>query len=164
MKKLICLVGILMLLMASSAWAAGTIIVQSDKVIQGLVGKEAREVVYLVTFGTDASSPASTALDSILLSTGIKTAPVGGWWLFKVSTLYGSTAPKDNTDMYIYRATGTNKIDILGGNGANAIDNAANNIFYPATSTQPLFGDDILAVSGNDVNNATVQIVLELYR
>jgi hypothetical protein len=128
------------------------------------VGKEAREIVYLVTFGSDASSPASTALDSILKSNGLAAGTTGGWWLFKVSTLYGSTAPTDNTDMYLYRATGTNKIDVLGGQGVNAIDNTANNTFYPATATQMLFGDDILVVSGNSVNNATVQIVMELYR
>jgi hypothetical protein len=163
MKKLI-LVVFLMLLMASSAWAAGTVIVQSDKMVSGLTGKETREITYLVTFGTDASSPANTALDSILKSNGLKTTSVGGWWIMEISTLYGTTGPTDNTDMYIYRATGTNKIDVLGGNGVNAIDNATNNTFHPVTMSRALIGDDILSIANNAVNNATVQIVITLYR
>ena len=165
MKKLICLMGILMLLMASGAWAAGTVIVQSDKMVKGLSDSfETREITYLVTFGADATSPAATALDSILKANGLKAASVGGWWPLEVSTLFGSTAPTENTDLYFYRATGTNKIDVLGGSGLNAIDNAANNTFNPATTTRPLIGDELFVVSGNAVNNATVQVVVTLYR
>jgi hypothetical protein len=164
MKKLTFVVFI-MLLMASSAWAAGTVIVQTDKMSMGLSGKqETREITYLVTFGADASSPAATALDSILKANGNRSNTVSGWWIMEISTLYGSTGPTDNTDMYIYRATGTNKIDILGGNGVNAIDNATNNTFHPVTMSRALYGDDILSIANNAINNAIVQIVITMYR
>ena len=144
---------------------AGTIIVQSDKMKDGLSGmQEVRELVYLVTFGADAASPASTAMDSILKANGNRSNTVAGWWILEVSTLFGAVGPTDNTDLYIYRSMGTNKIDILGGNGVNSIDNATNNTFTPATTTRPLYGDDIVVVSGNSVNSATVQIVLSLYK
>jgi hypothetical protein len=163
MKKL--LVVLLMLLMASSSWAAGTIIVETDKMYVGLSGQyETREITYLVTFGADHTSPPSTALDSILKANGNPASTVNGWWLFKVNTQFGSTGPTDNTDLDIYRATGSSKTDILGGNGENCIDNATNNSIYPATSTQPLFGDDILVITSNLVNSAITRIVLELYR
>lgn len=166
MKKLIGLTVFLMLLMASGAWAAGTVIVQSDKIVQGLMGKETRETTYLVTFGADASVPAATALDSILKSNGLKADSMGGWWILEVSTLYGATGPTDNTDLYLYRATGTNRIDVLGGNGENKIDNATDNTFNPATTTRPLIGDELFTIPAgtNIVNNATVQIVMALYR
>lgn len=152
------------LLMTSTAWAAGTIVVQSDKIVTGLTGKEVREISYLVTFGADGSSPVSTGLDSILKSNGLTAPTVGGWWLLEVSTLYGTVGPTDNTDMYLYRVTGTNKIDVLGGNGVNAIDNAANNTFNPATTTRPLIGDDILVFTNNVVFSATCTVVFTLYR
>ena len=55
------LVGMLVLLMASGVWAAGTIIVATDKKTTDQTGG-VREISYTVTFGADASSPANVAL------------------------------------------------------------------------------------------------------
>jgi hypothetical protein len=155
------LVLMLMLLMASSAWAAGTVTVAETT---GQIGKEVRQLVYTVTFGADAASPAAVALDNILTTAGDRVDSVAEWWLFKVSVLFGAVGPTDNSDLYLYRAYGSTKIDILGGNGANAIDNAANNTFYPATSAQPLIGSDLLVITNNAVNSAICYIVVEMYR
>lgn len=155
---------LLVLLMASSAWAAGTVVVTSDFSYAGISGaKETRQIVYTVTFGADASSPTAVALDNILKS-GVRIPTVAGWWLLEVSTLFGATAPTDNSDLYLYRAIGTNKVDVLGGNGENKIDNATNNTFTPATTTRPLLGTELLSMSNNAVNNATFTLVLWLYR
>ena len=160
MKRIILMVGILMLLMTSGSWAAGTVVISSDTTKENV-----RIIEYLVTFGADGSSPDAVALDDIPLSTGGLAPTVGGAWLFKISSLYGTTGPTDNTDFYIYRSIGTNRIDIMGANGENKIDNVTDNAnIYPATSTQPLFGTDILSISGNSVANATVTLAAETYR
>ena len=158
MKRII--LACLFVLFASQAMAAGTISVISD--VQP--DEYTRIVVYSVAFDSAAASPAATALNSISVLGGLNHPGMGGWWLLSVSTLYGSTAPTDDTDLYIYRNYGTSKIDILGGNGANSIDNAVNNTIFPATSTRALMGDEIISISNNSVNSATCEIVFELYR
>jgi len=150
--------------MTSSAWAAGTIVIASDKTANGIDGKTVREIAYTVTFGADASSPANTALDSVLRSNGLKSLSMGGWWIMRVDIHYGATGATDDTDMYLYKATGTSKSDLLGASGVDAIDNATNTTVYPATSTQPLFGDEIISFANNAVNDATCTVVLTLYR
>ena len=59
------LAGMLVLLIASGSWAAGTIVVANDKKTTDQTGG-IREISYTVAFGADASSPANVALDSIL--------------------------------------------------------------------------------------------------
>ena len=157
------LTAALLLIFATGAWAAGTIVVANDKKTTDQTGG-IREISYTVTFGTDASSPANVALDSILRSNGITEMSLGGWWLLRVEVYYGSTGPTDNTDMYLYKGTGANKADILGSNGENAIDNATNTAFYPATVSQPLLGDEILSFANNAVNDATFTLILTLYK
>ena len=157
------LIGMLVLLIASGSWAAGTIVVANDKKTTDQTGG-IREISYTVAFGADASSPANVALDSILKSNGIAAASLGGWWLLRVEVHFGATGPTDNTDMYLYKATGSNKTDLLGSNGENTIDNATNTSFYPATVSQPLLGDEILSFANNAVNDATFTLILTLYK
>lgn len=149
-------------LFAQTAQAAGTVTVAETT---GGIGKTARQLVYTVTFGADASRPTAVALDNILTTAGERVASVAEWWLFKVSVYYGATGPKDNTDFFIYREQG-GATDLMGGNGMNAIDNATNTLnIYPATSTQQLYGTDKLTFSTeNDVNNAVCTLVVELYK
>lgn len=160
------LIGMLVLLMASGAWAAGTIVVATDTG----TATNVREVSYTVTFGADASSPDAVSLDDIVKATTGGTIPtLGGWWLLKVHVYYGATGPTDNSDLYLYRNTGTNKADVLGGKGVNAIDNATNNTFTPYSPDssefpQPLYGDEIVSISNNAVNDAVCTIVFELYK
>lgn len=159
-----CLLGVLFIFVSAYAWAAGTIVIASDKTANGLKGKELREIVYTVTFGSDASSPANTALDSITWENGLTVPTMGGWWIYRIDIYYGATGPTDNTDMYLYKATGATKSDLLGGNGVDSIDNATNTTIYPATMTQGLLGDEIFSFANNAVNNAVCTIVVSLYR
>ena len=160
------LMGFLMLTMAYGAWAAGTVVVASDKLSPpGLSGKpEMREVSYTVAFDASAGSPANTALDAILTSNGTSIESLGGWWIQRVDVHFGATGPTDDTGVYLYKATGASKSDLFGGNGADALDAAGNVTFYPATSTQALFGDEVISFTGNSVNSATCTIVFTLYR
>ena len=157
------LTAALLLIFATGAWAAGTIVVANNKKTTDQTGG-IREISYTVTFGADASSPANVALDSILKSNGITAASLGGWWLLRVDVYYGSTGPTDNTDMYLYKGTGANKADLLGDNGADKIDNATNTAFYPATVSQPLLGDEIISFANNAVNDATCTLIFTLYK
>ena len=65
MKWIRGLIVVLILLVSTGAWAAGTIVVANDKKTTDQTGG-IREISYTVTFGADASSPANVALDSIL--------------------------------------------------------------------------------------------------
>ena len=158
MKKLF--LTCLFVLFAVQVWAAGTITVVYD--VQP--DENTRVVAYSVAFDSAAASPAATALNSISVLGGLIHNGMGGWWILEVSTLYGTTGPTDDTDLYLYRNYGTNKIDVLGGNGVNSIDNAANVTFNPATTTRPLMGDEIISISNNAVNSATCTIVFTLYK
>ena len=163
MKWIRGLIVVLILFVSTGAWAAGTIVVANDKKTTDQTGG-IREISYSVAFGADASSPANVALDSILKSNGLPAVSLGGWWLLRVEVYFGSTGATDNTDMYLYKGTGATKADLLGGNGVNAIDNATNTAFYPATVSQPLLGDEIISFANNAVNDATCTLVFTLYK
>ena len=78
-----------------------------------------------------------------------------------VETDPGATGPTDNTDFVLNTENGT---DMLGGNGANAIDNATNNLVYPPVSPMPIGPVLTLAITNNAVNSAVVVIKLYLVR
>lgn len=156
MKRLLITI-VFVLVLATSAFAAGTITGSSE------LNQNIMRVTYTITFGADASSPANVALDSITSSTGARLRTLGGWWLLRVDTLFGATGPTDDTDIYLYYPAAS-KADVFGGSGVNTIDNATNNSFYPATVSQPLTGSEILSISGNAVNDAIVTIIFTLYK
>jgi len=157
------LMGFLMLLMASGAWAAGTIIVASDSDTSG-TSNNVRIISYTVTFDASGGSPDAVALDSIVKSGGGLVPSLKGWWILEINTLYGATAPTVDTDLYLYRYIGTNRIDVFGASGADKIDNATDNTFNPATTSRPLLGTELLSISNNSVASATCTIVFTLYR
>lgn len=123
--------------------------------------KEIRFVIYTVTFDSGAASPANISLDTI---PGVSKGSLGGWWLLRVEYMFGGTGPTDDTDLYLWRSYGVDKIDILGGNGVDFIDNATNNVIYPVTTSQPLTGGEIFDIDNNSVNDAVGTIVFTLYR
>ena len=166
MKKLSISICIsLLILLPILVFAAGTLTC-TDYSYRGLSGKdETRVVTYTVTFAADAASPANVALDSIAATAhGTGRPSLEGWWLLRVDTLYGATGPTDDSDLYLWRSWGEDKIDVLGGNGVNSIDNATNNTIYPANVAQPLTGKEIFDVDGNAVANAICTIVFTLYK
>lgn len=90
-----------------------------------------------------------------------------GYWLCSMETNPGTTAPQDNYDIVINSAGGA---DILGGAGANR-DQTNTEIAYPtidSTSGQkgcvPINSALSLVLSGNSVDNATVEVKLLLVR
>lgn len=85
-------------------------------------------------------------------------------WLHSVLTLYGTTGPTDNTDLALNVTIAGKTFDILGGAGTDAIDNAANNSFYPVNTTGagmfwPYSFNATQVISNNAVNSAEVTIV-----
>ncbi len=167
MKKLILfltLISILALAIPSVVFAAGTVTGVVSAYSKSEHG-EIMRITYLVTFGSSAGSPANVALNLILTTSGTRLPALAGYWLLSIATIPGSTGPTDDTGITLWISSAfEDDIDILGSNGINAIDNTADNLFYPATSTQPLTGEEIFDIDGNSVNNATVSIVFTIYR
>lgn len=113
-----------------------------------------------ISVGFDATTALFTAqaLNSIASARAFT-----GWYLNSIEYEYGVTGPTDNSDLYLYRET-ANRTDILGGEGANALDNAADSIIYPATLTPLLTGGELLTLSGNSVSGATATLRFNLHR
>ena len=92
-------------------------------------------------------------------SANIETLRRGGYCLWKIQTIPGGTPPTDNTDMTLLDS---GSVDILGGAGANMIDNATKNEFSPlingSPSLQPVLSALTLTVSNNAVADATFTI------
>lgn len=84
-----------------------------------------------------------------------------GYSLQKIQTIPGGVPPVDDTDMTLLDAVGA---DLLGGNGANKIDNATINEFTPIVggvpSTQPVLGALTLHIANQTTNSATFTINL----
>ena len=111
----------------------------------------------------NTTPPDEVALNDILDTSGNRLPRLGGWWLWRIDIYYGSTGPTDDTDFYLYSLD--DRIDVLGGNGVDQIDNATDNSFYPLTSSQFLFGTEIFDIpDNNSVNNAITYIVFHLYQ
>ena len=170
MKKFIIFI-LIILLIPVYAIAAGTITC-TDHIYYGVSKlSEIRFITYTVTFGVDATSPADTVMKSV---SGMKQESLFGWWILEVDIIPGDAqnGPTDDTDMYLYRPAassvlpgwGTKKIDVLGGNGVDKLDNATISTFNPATTTRPLTGEEILSFANNAVNDAVTTITFTLYR
>ena len=120
-------------------------------------------ITYTVTFASDNNPPDEVTLNNILDTNGANLPRLGGWWLLRIDIWYGSTGPTDDTDFYLYSVD--DRVDVLGGNGVDQIDNATDNSFYPLTSSQMLTGTEIFDIpDNNSVNNAITYIVFHLYR
>ena len=167
MKKLILIC--LFMLIASQAWAdeVGTIVVVSDITMRSGEGYT-RVIEYSIGFGADATGAAfaDVALNNITGSGSLgANSSVSGWWLFKVESFYEVTATPvtADSDLYLwsYKSDG---LDILGGNGANKVDDNTNNTIYPATSTQPLTGSELIDIDNSAAQSATHIIRLHLYK
>ena len=163
MKKLVLISALILCLIPGVVFAAGTV-TASEILYDGLSGKwEVMKVTYTVTFGAAAGAPANTALTDILDTDGkaLRTS-VQGWWLFRIDIYPGDTGPTDNTDLYLWSVE--DKIDVIGGAGVNAIDNATYSSVYPASSTQPLTGEELFDIDNQAVNDAACVIIFTLYR
>jgi hypothetical protein len=82
-----------------------------------------------------------------------------GWYLYKLITNPGSTAPTDNWDFTLSDGDG---IDVLGGAGANR-HTTTSQMIAPLLTTgvyfaQPVLDAWTLAITGNSVNSAVIVI------
>jgi len=97
-------------------------------------------------------------------STGKLATKIEGWFLQAVHIKYGSTGPTDNSDLTIK----IGGVDILNGEGTNAVDEAANALVYPVHKASgspvlvPIVGAMVVAIANNAVDDATGTIDLIL--
>ena len=155
MKKLTVLLMVVMTL-AANAYGAGTIVV-SDPVYLAW-GRNMVTVTFTCTAdAADQSYPAAAInQDNADVNTDLI-----GYWLSHVKVVPGATGPTDNSDLTIT----VNGEDILGGNGANIVDNATGGHCVPYGSNgdaqYPMTGDVLtLNLTGNAVNSAVVTVTL----
>ena len=166
MKKLILIC--LFMLIASQAWAdeVGTIVVVSDITMRSGEGYT-RVVEYSIGFGADATGAAfaDVALNSITgsASLGVGDPSLAGWWLFKIESFYVATVVTADSDLYLW-SYASDGLDVLGGNGVNKVDADTNFTIYPATSTQPLTGSELIDIDNSAVNGASHTIRIHLYK
>lgn len=146
------------------AIGAGTITGEATEIKSTGNAPDIMTIEYTVTFGSDASSPANVALNSILDAGGGRLPLANGWWLLSVDYMYGATGPTIDSDLFLWRSYGENKIDVLGGSGVDLIDIATNHTAWPATVSRPLNGYEIIDFDNNLVNNAGCIVVFTLYR
>ena len=151
MKKGILALSAILLLLAVNSWAAGTINQSIDT--QFL---EKSKVALVVTFtctadASDGSFPATAT------STDITNA-IKGYYLYKLITNPGTTAPTANYDITI---TDEDGIDIMGGNAMNRHTSNSEST-YPMIGTQPfaqpIIGPITLNITNNSVNSAGIVI------
>ena len=161
MKRLFLILA-LALLVPSFAMAAVDSMTAEEGQFQGMDGRTFRTVTIAITWATTPVALTNRTLRDIVTTAGRKLWDYGGWWLFKVEYLYGAASPPtDNSDLYIWSTE--DRLDILGGNGVNAVDNATDNVIYPATSTQPLTGGEIIDIDNNAIPAGSAGAVPQAY-
>ena len=158
MKRILSVIVFLGLVaLASNTMAAGSIVITSDASFGSV------RVVDILSTSDAAGAPfADIALNSIPRASGVQNQTFSGWWLFKVDSLFGATPVTADSELYIWSTL--DKIDILGGNGVDKVDDNTNNQIYPATSTQMLIGTEILDIDSTTDNDAVHTLRLWLYQ
>jgi hypothetical protein len=135
----------------------GSVTLGSDKIFR-TKDTVSREVT--IACVGDASNGTIPDTNLAVIS-GLEHGPLTGWGLWMVETIYGATGPTDDSDLYLKTEDGT---DVLGGNGVNTIDNAANNLVYPPVSPYIIGTTLTLDVDNQAVLSATYEIKLYLTR
>lgn len=155
MKKLAGLFIIfnIALLLAIPCWAAGTVSQAVTTIYEGESVPKVRVLTFTATADAADGSYPSTAMSAATLS------KLKGWYLYKVITNPGSTAPTDNWD---FTLSDTDGIDVLGGNGANR-HTTTSQMIAPLLTTgvyfaQPVLNAWTLAITGNSNNSAGIVI------
>lgn len=154
MKKLFVLIGLFIICnIPASALAAGTVTQSLSYVCRG----QSNECVQVLTYTATADSAAATFPTAAMSSATL--SQLKGWYLYKIITNPGSTAPTDNWDFTLSDSDG---IDVLGGNGANR-HTTTSQMIAPLLTTgvyfaQPVLDTWTLAITGNSVNSAGIVI------
>ena len=118
--------------------------------------------MYIVTMSLTASGGTFSSL-AINNDNDNATTLLTGYRLSHVKVIPGTTGPTDDSDLTLT----FNGVDILGGNGANIVDNATNGYCVPFGSNTdaqyPMSGsEDVLTVNitNNLVATASVTVIL----
>ena len=155
MKRFLLAILAITFLMGGVAWGAGTCVQQS--VVSYPSSTSPLQKALTVTCTADAS----TANFPTMAINATNTAALKGWYLYKVQTNPGATAPTDNWDFTI---TDSDGIDVLQGAGANRHTTTSQRV--SPTYYEPLLGTWTLAItdSSNLVNSAVIAFTLFFVR
>jgi len=154
MKKLFVLIGLFIICnIPASALAAGTV----SQAVSWVCRSNSTECVQVLTFTATADSADGSYPSTDMSATTLN--KLKGWYLYKIITNPGSTAPTDNWDFTLSDSDG---IDVLGGNGANR-HTTTSQMIAPLLTTgvyfaQPVLDTWTLAITGNSVNSAGIVI------
>lgn len=169
-KTFFCL--FLLLALAVSAQAAGSsFVVTSDTIQTADAGDDIIETqrVIVMTFtadDTNGSIPSLTigtdrSWTDGTLSGSLK-QPLTGWYCdyIHIDGNHAGTEPKEDSDITITQGG----LDMLNGGGTNQVDNTDERdvVFFVAgyAVSAPVYGDIVVAISNNDVNDATGTVTL----
>jgi hypothetical protein len=152
MKKLIVVLALLLVFVASTAMGAGTVTVTTLNGSGDAI---------IVQFSWIANAAGAATVPATSSSTKWPTAYSG--CIYAMETNPGSTAPTDNYDITL---TDSDGVDLLGGQGANR--DTANSEMVPAkigtvfgcAPTQDAF---TLNITNNSVNSATGTVKVYIY-
>ncbi len=159
MKKILITLIILTLVLTGTAYAAGTCTqTRSEQEYRG-------SIVRIVTISCTAD-----ASDGSVPDVTLDRCPevFAGWQLCQINTIgdNAGTEVTEDSDFYIYQKAGgiTKAIDMLDGNGVDALDNSANRSIHPAiggtAACIPVINAITISTSGNSVNSATFKYEL----
>jgi len=150
MKRLF-LALFLVLILQTSAWAAGTVLINASSM--QILGQQSRRII---TLSWTADASAATVPNKVI---DASTYDILGWYFFSAETNPGDTAPTDNYDIVINDADGA---DIAGGllmnrdTGNTEMVNIGTSIHgYPIVR-----GNLTFVLSNNAVNSATGTCIL----
>ena len=134
---------------------------ESDSIMSRVI-----EITYTDdTGGDDPSITIGTGLDwTGQGSTGKLSSKIEGWYLHSVHILFGATPPAVNSDLTVKQQG----VDLLNGEGTNAVDATTNSIVYPVhkSSGSPILaavlGALVVAIANNTDNGAigTIKLIL----
>lgn len=167
LKKLVVL---LILLVPCQAMAAMTCVDgKADGTAKnGIISSNGRAARIFVTCTHDTTPGTAVAA----LPTNAQALVGNGFYVYRFSTIPGTTGPTDNSDLQILDADGLT-ILAAAGNGANVIDNTTKNtVIYGdgptpgSTNLSPLGDGSVwtITVTNNAVNNSSWTLVMQAIR
>ena len=139
MKKLLLTV-IVFLLLISPCFAVGTFKVTGDEIIRGYAGVTHRVLTLAFVADAAAGTIPNLTLNPSGWTDGVFSGTFGtkltGWVAYKleIDCNHAGTEPTEDSEIYIYQ----HSIDLLDGNGVNAIDNTAERQIYFQSDGLPM--------------------------
>jgi len=164
MKRLLLLLMLLWLALASNAFAVGTCTASGPSFIHDTSFSTGQKDagVYVVTYTCTADVSAHTFPSTVISGTATASKLLWGWYLYSVETLSGATQITNSSSYTIKDASG---FDLMGTKGASAISNSTTvgvkTFAFPASGGfSPTVGPLTLAITGNSVDSAVVTVEL----